>query len=77
MEKIRSLFRESFDLDAGCAVDELVYRGIPAWDSVGHMRLVAALETEFDVMLETDEVLGLESFAKAVDILRKHGIEGI
>jgi acyl carrier protein len=73
MEKIRNLFRESFDLDAGCAVDELAYRGIPAWDSVGHMRLIAALETEFDVMLDTDDVLDLSSFAKAVEILRKYG----
>ena len=77
MEKIRSLFRESFDLDGECGVDDLVYRGIPAWDSVGHMRLVAALETEFDIMLETDEVLGLDSFTKAVEILRTHGVEGI
>ena len=73
MEKIRDLFRESFDLDAGCAVDGLAYRGIPAWDSVGHMRLIAALETEFDIMLDTDDVLDLSSFAKAVEILRKYG----
>ena len=74
MEKIRDLFRESFDLDAEHAVDELAYRGIPAWDSVGHMRLIAALETEFDVMLDTDDVLDLSSFAKAVEILRKYGV---
>ena len=24
-------------------MDELAYRGLPAWDSVGHMRLIAAL----------------------------------
>lgn len=75
MDKIRNLFRESFDLDAASSVDDLAYRGIPAWDSVGHMRLVAALESEFDVMLDTDDVLDLGSFAKAVEILKKYGIE--
>ena len=40
------------------------------------MRLVAALETEFDIMLDTDDVLDLASFAKAVEILRKYGVEG-
>ncbi|TAN61574.1 MAG: acyl carrier protein [Magnetospirillum sp.] len=75
MDKIRNLFRESFDLDAASRVDDLAYRGIPAWDSVGHMRLVAALESEFDVMLDTDDVLDLGSFAKAVEILKKYGIE--
>ncbi len=75
MDKIRDLFRESFDLDSASAVDDLAYRGIPAWDSVGHMRLVAALETTFDIMLDTDDVLDLGSFAKAVTILRKYGVE--
>ena len=74
MDKIRSLFREAFDLDETAPVDELAYRGLPAWDSVGHMRLVAALETAFDIMLETDDVLDLSSFAKAVEILRKYGV---
>ena len=75
MDKIRDLFRESFDLDPACAVDDLAYRGTPAWDSVGHMRLVAALETTFDIMLDTDDVLDLGSFAKTVAILRKYGVE--
>lgn len=75
LDTLRALFRESFDLDETSPVDDLAYRGIPAWDSVGHMRLVAALETEFSVMLETDEVLDMSSFAKAVAILGKHGVD--
>jgi acyl carrier protein len=38
------------------------------------MRLIAALETEFDIMLETDDVLDLSSFAKGLDILGKYGV---
>ena len=69
---LRGLFRDTFDLDAGAVCEELAYRGVPAWDSVGHMRLIAALETAFDVMLDTDEVIDLSSFAKAVEILDRH-----
>ena len=39
---------------------------------MGHMMLVAALEAEFDTMLETDEILSMSSFDKAVDIMGKY-----
>lgn len=74
LDTIRDLFRQSFDLEDGASVDDLAYRAIPGWDSVGHMRLIAALETEFDIMLETDDVLDLSSFAKGLDILGKYGV---
>lgn len=72
LETLRRAFRETFGLDPQCAVDDLAYQGLAAWDSVGHMRLVAALETAFDLMLDTDEVIGLSSFAKAKEILGRH-----
>lgn len=67
--RLAAVFRDCFELAADAPVEDLAYRGLPAWDSVGHMRLVAAIESEFDVMLETDEVLDLSSFAKAVELV--------
>ena len=56
------------------ALESAEYRGIPQWDSVAHMRLVAAIETAFDIMLDTEDVIGMSSFRKAMDILAKHGV---
>ncbi len=50
---------------------ELKYRDVQAWDSVGHMTLVAALEDAFDIMLDTDDVIGLSSYEKGKEILSK------
>lgn len=72
MESLRAVFRAVFDLPADAAVDHLAYRSLPAWDSIGHMRLVAELETAFDLMLDTDEVIGLSDFTKAVEIVSAH-----
>jgi len=72
LEAIRQTFRDTFALAAEVSVDDLAYQAISAWDSVGHMRLVAALETAFDLMLDTDEVIGLSSFTKAVEIVSTH-----
>ena len=55
--------------------ESLEYRGIEQWDSVAHMALVSELETEFDVMLDTDEVIGMSSFKKAREILTSHGVD--
>ncbi len=52
----------------------LVYGQSKAWDSVGHMALVAALEDAFDIMLEMDDIIDLSSFEKGKEILRKSPI---
>jgi acyl carrier protein len=54
--------------------EDLSYNTIPEWDSVGHMALIAELENTFDVMFETDDILGLSSVAKAAEILKRLGV---
>ena len=70
-EKLRAVFVEALDLDGDVDVEKLEYRGIEAWDSVGHMSLVAAIEDEFDVQLDTDQVIDMSSFKVALDMLRE------
>jgi acyl carrier protein len=72
---LKQLFADTLTLDPKVDVEELKYNSIKAWDSVAHMALVAALETEFEVMLDTDDVLDLSSFKKCVEILEKYGLE--
>jgi acyl carrier protein len=72
---LKRLFVDTLILGPEVDVEELKFNGVKAWDSVAHMALVAALETEFDVMLDTDEVLDLSSFKKCVEILGKYGLE--
>nr|WP_208407073.1 acyl carrier protein [Amycolatopsis granulosa] len=62
---MRKVFTEALDLGDDVDVAALTYRGIDAWDSVGHMSLVAAIEDEFDIELETDQVIDLSSFQVA------------
>ena len=53
----------------------LQYQGVELWDSVGHMSLVAALEDEFDIMIDTDDIIDLSSYEKGKAILAKYGVE--
>ena len=54
--------------------DSLAYGSTVGWDSVAHMALIAEIEEVFDIMLSTDEVIGLSSFHRAKETLAKHGI---
>jgi acyl carrier protein len=71
-DRVFSAFKESFDLDDDADTSKLVYQDYPAWTSIGHMILVAALESEFDTMLETDDILEMSNFDKAVSIMSKY-----
>ncbi|GAA1330945.1 acyl carrier protein [Saccharothrix algeriensis] len=75
-DRLRDVFVESLSLPEGADVENLKYRDIDEWDSVGHMALVAAIEDEFDVQFETDQVIDMSSFKVALDMLRGFGVEG-
>ena len=52
----------------------LTYQSIAAWDSVGHMNLIAALEETFEIMIDTDDIIDLSSYEKGKEILKKYDI---
>jgi acyl carrier protein len=73
-DDLRAAFKDALDLDDSVAIDTLTYRSIEQWDSVAHMVLIAELEDRFDVMLDTDDVIDMSSFDKAVEILGKYEV---
>ena len=72
-EKYVSAFVESLDVKED-QVAGLEYQAIPAWDSVGHMGLIAAIEDAFDIQFETDDIVEFGSFEKGIELLRKYDI---
>jgi acyl carrier protein len=48
---------------------------ISTWDSLNHLNLVMALESEFGISLSIDDTLEMGSVALIRDIVRKHGAE--
>lgn len=72
--ELTKIFATSLGIDEALVHEGLRYAEIPQWDSVAHMALVASIENEFDIMLDTDDVIGMSSFAITKDILRKYGV---
>lgn len=74
-DRLRDVFVEALQLGDDVDVESLKYRDIEAWDSVGHMALVAAIEDEFGVEFDTEQVIDMSSFKVATDMLRGFGVE--
>lgn len=73
-EKYVEIFTKIFSISEEEAKG-LKYQDIEAWDSVGHMGLIAELEDTFDIMMETDDIIDFSSFEKGMEILKKYGVE--
>lgn len=74
-EKYVDIFASTFDVDKS-DVEKLTYQCIEAWDSVGHMGLIAEIEDAFDIMMDTEDIIDLSSFVKGKEILStKYGIK--
>lgn len=73
METYIQLFADAFEVELS-EVKTLKYQAVPAWDSVGHMALMAAIEEAFNVELETDDIIDFSSFEKGIEILSKYGV---
>ena len=52
----------------------LKYNDIPEWDSIGHMTLIAALEENYNISIETDDIVDFSSFNKGKEILKKYKV---
>lgn len=74
LEKYDRLFLESFPVKKE-DLPGLKYRGIPSWDSIGHMDLMSAMEETYSISISTLDVLDFSSYVKGKEILAKYGVE--
>ncbi len=73
-ELLYKSFAEALLIDLASITDELKYQSISEWDSIAHMVLINEIETNFNVIIETDDVVDMSSVAKAKEILSKYNI---
>ncbi len=73
-EKYDISFTEAFSIDKKKLEKNLEYNSIDEWDSMGHMTLISELEKNFNISIETDDVIDLSSYQKGKTILKKYKI---
>ena len=73
-EKYQNIFIKSLSIANKKFNEKIKYNEIEEWDSIGHMTLMSALEEEFKITLETDDIVDFSSYKKGQEILKKYAI---
>jgi acyl carrier protein len=72
--EVRQTVAEVFFVDAGQVTNESTPESIPAWDSIGHLNLILALEQRFGLTFEPEQFPQLTSVqAIAAAVSAKNG----
>jgi acyl carrier protein len=67
--RVRRTLSDLFSLPVESVTAETSPKTLEAWDSMGHLMVVEALEQEFEVELSPEEIERMKDVATAVAIL--------
>ena len=73
-EKYSEIFKTALNIESDKLSEKLKYNEIEEWDSIGHMSLMSALEEEYKISLETDDIVDFGSYKKGIEILKKYKV---
>ena len=71
---LKEIFVGEIGLNPDDFTDDLAYNSVPEWDSASHMIIVLAIEEEFNIALESDDVVGMTTIKKICRILEDKGV---
>ncbi|MDR0603981.1 MAG: acyl carrier protein [Bacteroidales bacterium] len=63
------MFKQVFDTEVN---EQSSQQDIEKWDSLGHLNLIVALEEEFDVLFEPEEIAEMTSVQKIISKIEAH-----
>lgn len=74
-DRLIDLFAEELEVEVDELNDESSPENVESWDSLAAMRLVCAIEEEFDVRLGTGDIMKMNTIGRAREALKKMGVE--
>jgi acyl carrier protein len=69
LNKVREAFQVAFDVDPRFISMQTSASDVPEWDSVGHLSLASSLEQTFDISLDVEELMSMESVKDIVRVV--------
>jgi acyl carrier protein len=72
--QLNTLIANTLKIDESLVDEGASMQTLPQWDSLAHMTLVAALESEFKVRFEPDDLLSMVSVQNIRNTLTRLGV---
>ena len=70
--KLVEIVAELLDLEPAAVDDALTPEDVELWDSMNHLRLVSAVEEEFQIKLSMQEIESIRSLAVLRALVEQH-----
>ena len=75
IERLNKIFCEVFSVDESVLNSEFDNKSVEGWDSVRQLSLTTAVEDEFEIMLDAEDILEFTSYDNAKKVLAKYEVE--
>ncbi len=72
MNQARGLLAQALEIGAESLTDDASVSSTEAWDSLAHIRVIAAIEGHLGSELDTMEILEIEQLSDIAAILERH-----
>ncbi len=66
-KEIKKIFSEIFEISAENIDPKIKQNELKSWDSLGQLRLIMALEENFEIAFDIEEIASLNSFDKILN----------
>lgn len=70
------IINDVFQLNDAEIDENMTRENVEVWDSILHITLITAIEDEFEIMLDTEDILNLHSYKDGLDIISKYNSKG-
>ncbi|MDQ1351745.1 MAG: hypothetical protein QG657_2050 [Acidobacteriota bacterium] len=70
-QRLEKVIRGVFPIEAETIDENWTSDDIPDWDSVGHLNLIMAIQKEFNIKIEIEEMFEVEKLGDIIKILQK------
>ncbi len=75
LERYNTVFTTVFNVELDALNNDFSSEAVDNWDSITQLSLVTDIEDEFDIMLDTEDILEFKSYEIGKKIVAKYNIE--
>lgn len=74
MKKLETVIEEALGVEPGTITPDSSPETVPAWDSMGLVKIVSAVEQAYELRLSAEEIIEFASVAGVRAVLARHRI---
>lgn len=75
IKKYNEVFKSTFNIEDSALNADLAAGLTDKWDSITHLSLVTNIEDEFDIMMDSEDILEFRSYEGGKLILKKYDVQ--